>query len=317
MDFKGKTIFLTGSTGFVGAATARYFVEQGAYVIGLYKEINKKSTVFLPAKNYARVVGDILDIDTIRSHISKYEVDYVIHLASQPIVRICHNDPYTAYRTNILGTLNVLEAIRTLKNAPKKVIVMTSDKYYGPAPVPYVEDTPPVVGDTYSTSKTCQDLISQSYASTYNLPIVVVRASNIYGPGDLNTSRLIPRSILNLLDNKNPMLYDGVAGYVREFVYVDDVATAFHTLLLYGRDGEAYNVGGTEHFKIKDVIQMIVDKVNPKAAIDIQKKDFYEIPEQYLNADKLKNIGWAPKTNMDTGLDKTIQYYKDHLEIYQ
>lgn len=318
IDFRNKTVFLTGAAGFVGVKTANYFVEKGAHVVGLWKEQNVKAFKgFHPANNYSRVIGNIEDIDILRSSLSRYEVDYVIHLASQPIVRICHNDPLSAYKTNILGTLNVLEAARTLKRPPSRILCITSDKYYGPAPVPYVEDTPPVVGDTYSTSKTCQDLICQSYALTYDLPVIIVRASNIYGPGDLNTSRLIPRSILNLLEGKSPMLYDGVANYVREFIYVEDVAAAFDTLLQYGKIGQAYNIGGTEHFKIREVIQMIVDKMNPEASIDIQKKDFYEIPEQYLNADKLKSLGWSPKTDMNIGLDKSIQFYKEYLNMVQ
>jgi CDP-glucose 4,6-dehydratase len=254
-----------------------------------------------------------MDRDCLQYCLSKYEIHYILHLAAQPIVRICHNDPHTAYMTNVIGTLNLLEACRSLTKRPEKIIVMTSDKAYGPhEKLPYVEDAPLVAADSYCTSKACQDMLARSFGITYGLPVVVVRAGNLYGPGDLNTSRLIPRSILRLFDGLSPVLYSGVADYVREFIYIDNVVKAYETLFMLGSNGEAYNVGGTPPQKIGDVITMIRDKVDPSIEIDIIDKDFFDLEEQYLDASKLMSLGWKPEITLDEGLDRSIEWYREY-----
>jgi nucleoside-diphosphate-sugar epimerase len=308
-SLKGQTVLITGAGGFVGGAAVRSLAGGGANVVALLNDI-QTPTMPWPAKNCSIVRGSILDKERLSSILSKYEVSYVLHLASQAIVRKCDNDPYLAYQTNIMGAVNLFEACRNLKRGPKKVVVMTSDKAYGPAPVPYKEDTPLVGCDTYGTSKLCQDAISLSYAKTYGVPNVTVRAGNIYGPGDHNVSRLIPGSILKLLAGKSPMLYSGVYDYIREFIYVDDMLEAFYVLFDQGEPGQAYNVGGTDPCRIGHVIEMIRDKIDPSINIDVVEKEFYEIKEQFLDASKLRGIGWEPKIFLSEGLDKTIDWYK-------
>ena len=311
--FKNTTVFITGANGFLGTAIAKDLMSQGAHVVALIKDQNRKT--FLKAGgNLSIVYGDIRDREVLRYCLSKYEAKYVIHLAAQPIVRICHNDPHTAYMTNAVGTLNLVEEVRCLVNKPDKVVCISSDKAYGPAPVPYTEDTPYAVFDSYCTSKLCADAIGLSYARTYDLPIVMVRAGNIYGPGDLNTSRLIPRSILRMLAGESPVLYSGVAGYKREFIFIDNIVRAFSTLLLSGIPGEAYNVGGTPPQKIIDVISMLRNKINPEIEIEIVDKEFHEIETQYLDATKLMSLGWEPSITLDEGLDKTIAWCQDYRE---
>lgn len=309
--FTNTNVLLTGAQGFVGTAVAKDLMSKGAHVIALIKDQNRKS--FLkPGGNLSVVYGDIRDREVIRYCLSKYEADYVIHLAAQPIVRICHNDPYTAYMTNAIGTLNLVEEIRCLVNKPKKVVCISSDKAYGPAPVPYTEETPYAVFDSYCTSKLCADAIGLSYARTYDLPIVMVRAGNIYGPGDLNTSRLVPRSILRMLNGDSPVLYSGVAEYRREFIFIDNIVSAFSTLLEKGVRGEAYNVGGTEPRKIIDVISSLRDKINKEIEIEIVEKEFDEIETQYLDASKLMSLGWKPNVSLDEGLDATISWCREY-----
>lgn len=308
-----KNIFLDGANGFVGTAACKFFTEQGHHVIAYVKDTNIK-TNWDVQKNCSVVRGDICNREQVQYALSKYEADWVLHLAAQPIVRICDNDPYTAYMTNIMGTVTVLDACRCLKKQPERIIVMTSDKAYGPHKVlPYKEDAPLVAADTYCTSKACQDMIARSYANTYKLPAMVVRAGNLYGPGDLSTSRLIPNSILKLLRGNSPMLYSGVAGYVREFIYIDNIITAYDTLFEKGVPGEAYNVGGTPPQKILDVISMIRDKIDPKIDIQIVEKEFYEIQKQYLDASKLMALGWKPEVSLSEGLDRTIAWFKGRL----
>lgn len=313
MSLRGSNILITGINGFLGSHCAEHFLAAGAHVIGIVKDLNRKSQEGI-LRRCSIVEGDIRDIDVIRYALSKYEADYVLHLAAQPIVRICNSDPYTAYMTNVVGTLNVMESLRVLKTRPTKVIGISSDKAYGPAnKLPYTEESELVVACSYCTSKSCQDMIMRSYAKTYDLPVVVVRAGNLYGPGDLNTSRLIPRSILRMLSGQPPVLYSSVAEFVREFIYVDDAVGAFEVLLDKGVPGEAYNIGGTPPRKILDVIRMIRDKVDTSIGVELIEKDFYEIKEQYLCADKLKALGWASEVDLSEGLDRAIAWYKDYL----
>jgi nucleoside-diphosphate-sugar epimerase len=311
MSVRDKTILITGAGGFVGNGAVHHFVGQGATVVALFNDDAWPSLGPWPAHNFIPVRGSVLDKERLRTILSKYEVDFVIHLASQSIVRKCDNDPYLAYQTNIMGAVNLFEAIRGLKRPIQKVLVMTSDKAYGPAPVPYREDTPLVWCDTYGTSKLCQDVISMSYAKTYDVPNVIIRAGNIYGPGDKNRSRLIPGSIIKLLNGQQPMLYSDVSDFIREFIYVEDVLSAFSTLLDWGVPGEAYNIGGTEPLRIGDVISLIRDKVNPSIEIEIVEKKFYEIKEQYLDSSKLRALGWEPRMTISAGLDRTIAYFAE------
>jgi len=305
-----KTIAIYGIGGFVGTAAAEYFLEQGYHVVGLIKDRNRKYRPEIH-KRCSIIYGDVRDKEIHPYLLSKYEADYVLYLAAQPIVRICNNDPYTAYMTNVVGTLNFMEALRTLKKKPKKTVIISSDKAFGLAPPPYTEETPLVPADSYCTSKACQDMVAKSYAITYDLPVCIVRAGNLYGP-DLNLSRLIPGSIMKLLRGESPMLYTGVANYLREFTYIEDLLRAFSTLLEKGVSGEAYNVGGTQPQRIGKVIEMIRDKINPETPIELVDRDFFELEEQWLCADKLKALGWTPQVDISEGLDRTISWFKEY-----
>lgn len=306
----GKNVLITGINGFVGTATARSFVNDGAHVIGVVKDLNRKTDMWVE-KNCSITMGDIRDPDVLRYAMSHYEVDYVVHLASQAIVKICHSDPYTAYETNVMGVVSVLEAARVQNIPPEKIIVMTSDKYYGStSTLPYVEDLPPDVADTYCTSKTCQDMVARSYAKTYGVPALTVRAGNIYGPADFNMSRLIPKNLIKLYQGDSPVLYSHAAEMVREFLYIDDVVEAFKVLLSKGVPGEAYNIGGTTPRKIGEVMEMMQEIVNPDVPIIMEDIEFDEINEQYLNADKLKALGWQPTVFLRAGLENSFEFYK-------
>jgi CDP-glucose 4,6-dehydratase len=313
INLSGKNVFITGINGFVGTATAKRFLDAGAHVVGLVRDINSKTRKDVLDK-CSIVRGDIRDIDTLRYAVNKYEIDLIIHLAAQPIVRICDADPLTAYQTNVLGAVALLEAIRGMKKKPKKAIFMTSDKAYGPhEKLPYTENSALVVADTYCTSKACQDMVARSYAKTYDLPVVVVRAGNLYGPGDLNTSRLIPRSIIKLLSGSSPVLYGGVSEFVREFIYIDNIVDAYEVLLERGIPGEAYNVGGTEPQKIGSVIELVRDKINKSIPIEIETREFFEINAQYLDSSKLRALGWAPKIDIEEGIERSILWYREYL----
>ncbi len=219
----------------------------------------------------------------------------------------------SCFQINMMGTVNVLEAVRQCR--VKKVVVASSDKAYGTyEDLPYVETMAVQASpDPYSTSKACTDLIAQSYSlEELNLNVSIIRAGNIYGPGDLNMSRLIPRSILRSFDGNPPQIYSGVGQFKREFMYVDDVVDAYMLVAERGLPGHAYNVGGSGYQTIIDTVEKIVDLTDCPIRPEIVEKDFAEIKEQYLDPTKLETMGWRCKHKIDEGLVKTVDWYRKY-----
>jgi len=317
-----KNILVTGANGFVGKAVIKEILNRGYTPIALIKDYNRKTDMELMSKvikHGAEIRGSLLDRDLIREIVGKYELDYVIHLAAMPIVKVCDSDPWTAYNVNMMGSVILYEALRdqVQRNSRlTKIIHMSTDKSYGDSSPPggYVEDTPFQVTDTYCTSKACGDMIARSYAKTYDLPISIVRCGNLYGGGDLNLSRLIPGTVLRLLNSQQPVLYTDAAGMLREFVHVSDIVSAYFTLMEKGVAGEAYNVGIGKMYKIVDVINMIREQINPDIEIKMVDRDFFEINEQCLNSDKLRALGWTHKLDLNAGLTEAISWYTQWLQ---
>jgi CDP-glucose 4,6-dehydratase len=307
-----QNILITGCNGFVGSALCSRLLDLGVdRIVGLVRDKNFKSRRDV-LDRISVVFGDVRDFDTIRYVLSHYEIDTIFHLASVTILRQSVVDPITCYTTNVLGTANVLEAARQV--GVKKVVSISSDKAYGSYKrLPYretmhVQASP----DSYSTSKACMDLISRQYALGYGLDVSVIRAGNIYGPGDLNVSRLVPKSILRCLDNTPPVLYRGVAQFKREFMFIEDVIDAYLIIADRGLPGEAYNVGGSGYQSILETTKKIIALTGNDFEPEIVDRDFVEIKEQYLDPSKIEKLGWTCKHLIDEGLEKTVEWYKKY-----
>ena len=304
---------VTGHTGFMGNAIVGGLKERGDTVVGIERDQNKQYNL----KNSTDIVvrGDIRDYDFMRRIIVDYEIEDIYHCAAVSIVRTSANDPFTTYDINIMGTVSLLEACRNSGDLVKSVVVSTSDKAFGHAPIPYTEETPLNPLYTYETSKACQQLISLSYAHNYGVPTKVVASSNVYGPGDPNYSRIIPNTIMCLAKNEPALLFEGVASFIREFIYIDDVVEAFITASRKGKNGEVYCCGGTEHLPMMDLVTHICELMDrdPQKHIKIFQKSRYfkEIVQQYIDSSKLQSLGWKPKISLEEGLKRTIEYYTE------
>ena len=308
-----RNCLVTGHTGFLGGAITGLLKAGGDCVIGIERDENKRREVMhLPDVS---VKGDVRDYNFIRRVIADYEVEEVYHCAAQAIVRTCANDPHTTYDINVMGTVSLLEACRNSGDTVKSIVVSTSDKAFGHAPIPYTEKTPLNPLYTYETSKACQQLITLSYFHNYGLPTKVIASSNVYGPGDPNLSRIIPNSIMLLAQGKSALLFDGMADAVREFVFITDVASAFVTAARNGSNGEVYCCGGTEHCSMMDLLVDICEIMgkDPNQFIKTYQKSKYfkEIEQQYIDSTKLRSIGWDPKVPLDIGLKLSVDYYKN------
>lgn len=317
--WKSRNAFVTGATGFVGAHVARMLVEQGARVVCLQRDAVRASSLdlFDLRRSVTVVQGAVEDHALMERIINEYEIEAVFHLAAQAIVGAANRSPLSTFEANIRGTYALLEACRT-GQAVKRVVVASSDKAYGSHErLPYTEEDALLGLFPYDASKACTDILARSFAHTYKTPIAVSRFANIYGPGDLNLTRIIPGTILAALRDEAPVIRsDGTP--VREFVYVDDVARGY--LLLAERIdeviGEAFNFGAGEQVQMLDLVQRIIrltgKQLEPRVLL--QRKIEREIDAQYLSADKAQaRLGWRAEVGLDEGLKRTIDWYRAHL----
>jgi len=311
-----KNCLVSGHTGFIGSAIVARLKADGEKVIGIERDqgVNKNLTAYPDII----VKGDVRNYDFMRRVITDYEIEEVYHCAAQAIVRTCASDPYTTYDINIMGTVSLLEACRNSCGTVKSIVISTSDKAFGHAPIPYTEETPLNPLYTYETSKACQQMIALSYFHNYNVPAKVIACSNVYGPGDPNMSRIIPNTIERLASGKSALLNDGVAEYVREFVFITDVSDAFVRVARFGNNGEVYCCGGTEHLTMMDLMSDICELMgkNPEKDIEMFQKSQYfkEIEKQWIDSSKLRSIGWDPHVNLEMGLKLSIDYYSRAIE---
>lgn len=301
-----KRTLITGVNGFLANRLIDF---TGKETFGTSRGDNEKAT-----KKCTILYGDILDIEFLKRVISDYEIEVIFHLAAQSIVRIANTNPLFCFQNNVIGTANVLEAVRQI-NPKIKVVCASSDKAYGDhETLPYTEDMALQSGDPYSTSKAAADLVAQSYHKTYGLNVNIIRSANIYGHGDMNLSRLIPNTIVKILKGEKPIIYSGVMDYKREFIFVDDVCKAYTAVAERGKAGEAYNAGTSSVFRVGDIVEKICEMMNWANGIDIVEKSFPEIKTQYLSSKKIDSVGWSPQVSMNEGLIKTIDWYKNRMK---
>ncbi len=312
---KGKNVLVTGGTGFVGSHIVEALLSQGANVFVTYRSFDTKTYFFFKGLDKKSVMDicDLKDKERVFDIISKREIDYIFHIAAQPIIDVAYNNPYETLVSNIVGAINVLEASRLSKNV-KGILVFTSDKAYGKHDqIPYKESNQLKGDHPYDCSKSCEDLIAQMYHKTYNLPVVIVRSGNIFGPGDLNFNRIIPGALQSILLNQTLNIRsDGKM--IREYVYVKEVAKACISLMesLDKTKGEAFNLGSSNIFNVLEVVEQIEkitgNKIN-KEILNIAKN---EIPKQHLDYSKIKNtIGWNHETDFASAVNETFKWYQE------
>ena len=318
-----KNVLITGISGFLAPHIAENLEAMGANVIGTIHDYKKVS--------YGQITGlfdkiiiaqvDINDLQRMQDLISNYKVDYIFHCAAHSIVKYCATNPTGCFHTNIIGTMNILEAARIVGGV-KGIVCMESDKSYGsidPDDLPYREDQVVKPTNVYEVSKACSGLVSEAYSNNYSMPIFTIRAANLYGPGDMNVSRLIPGTIMRLFHSESPVLYSGVAKYIREFLYVEDAAITLIKLMekIDFTRSNIYNLGSGEIHKIEDVIKIICEKIDSNISHTVVNKSdsFKEIEKQYLDIKKVKKVISDYKAiELNEGLDKTILWYKRYLD---
>ena len=318
-----RPVLVTGATGLLGSAVVPALQRRGADVVALVRDAVARRP--LPwggdADSVTVVAGAVEDLPTLVRAVNEYEVAAVIHLAAQAIVPTAARSPLATFEANVRGTWNVLEACREV-GLVQAVVVASSDKAYGSSPrLPYTEDLPLQGRHPYDVSKSCADLIATSYHVTYGLPVSITRCGNLFGPGDVHPSRLIPGTIRSVLRGERPVIRsDGTM--VRDYLYVADAAEFYCDLveaMLAGRPGtvgEAFNVSLEEPQSVLDVVARILRITASPLTADVRAEARGEIPEQSLCAAKARaRLGWSPRFTMDEGLEATVAWWRDRLAV--
>ena len=315
--WRQRPVFVTGATGLLGAELTRLLVEQGADVVVLVRDENRKARFFelgLHAK-VTCVYGELQDVYLLERVLNEYDIDTVFHLGAQTIVGTALREPLGTFESNIRGTYHLLEACRRV-NVAKRIIVASSDKAYGAhSRLPYREEASLKGGFPYDVSKSCADLLATSYFQTYRLPIAVTRCGNFFGPGDLNFNRLIPGTIRSLLQDERPVIRsDGK--FVRDYLYVGDGALAYLALaeIMAQKElfGEAFNFSYGKPLSVVAVVKKISELMKATRLKPIIKFEASnEIRKQYLSSLKARKVlGWRPAYDFEQGLIETIDWYR-------
>lgn len=317
---------VSGAHGFVGSHLAKALLELGASVRVLDR----------PAPRLADVGGERrsgLDLLGIRGEVELFEADLrdaeavaaavagsdsVFHLAAQTIVGVARESPLETLEVNVRGAWNVFEACRV--EGVGRVVFASSDKAYGSSPdLPYREDFPLRAAYPYDASKAAADTIARSYATAYGVPLAVTRFANVYGGGDLNFSRLIPETVVAVLDGRPPLIRsDGSPE--RDFLHVDDAVSAYLAIaaaLENGAAGEAFNAGGERPHSVREVVELIAAAADSGVAPDFQGagNPDGEIDRQFVDSTKLRELtGWRPEVGLEAGLRDTLEWYREHPE---
>ncbi len=302
-----RPVLITGASGFVGRALAQVLVDAGYKVVSLVRD-----HLGPMPPGQVIVYGDIRNADLCRRIIADYEIGTIYHLAAQAIVSSCAEDPVTAYDVAVMGTARLLQAVRD-SGRPIRVVISTSDKVYGSSLPPYDEQTPLDARHPYEASKAMQDIAARSYFHAYGIDVRVVRAVNIYGPGDPNESRLIPQTARRLRNNQPPLLNSGAAGMRRQYVFIDDLVSALRTVCDHGKAGEAYCVGSPDApMSVLEVMRVMSECAGvPFVEPEVKERAarFHEIAEQSVRDDKLRALGWIPRVSFRDGIQTTLEFY--------
>lgn len=329
--WKFRNVLITGINGFVGSNLAKILIKRKAKVYGLVRNLDKTSLLFFENldKKITLINGDLTDKDLLKRIISEENIQSIFHLGAQVEVGVASKNPMSTWETNIRGTYNLLEAIRENLQKIDSIVIASSDKAYGDYPkskLPYKESYALKPKYFYDTSKACADLIAKSYTeSKKKLPIIITRFANIYGPGQLNFSALIPDCIRSSLGYSlfEPRS-DGTDE--RDFLYVEDVTKLYLIISeALSKDkkliGEIFNAGTEKSYQVKEIIKKIYTLNKNKKTLNKiykkfnKKKTVSEIKYQLMDFKKVYTyFSWQPTTNMTKGLQKTNSWYKKYFK---
>jgi dTDP-glucose 4,6-dehydratase len=329
-----KNILITGGAGFIGSHVVRRFVNRYPH----YNIINFDVLTYAgnlenlrdveKAKNYTFVKGDICNDSDVQNALQIHNVTHIIHLAAESHVDRSIKDPFVFIKTNVLGTANLLHQAKLHWNGDfegKRFYHVSTDEVYGSLDMGtdmFTEETAYDPRSPYSASKASSDHMVRAFYHTYHMPIVISNCSNNYGPNHF-PEKLIPLIINNII-HKKPLPVYGKGENVRDWLYVEDHASAIDTVFHEGFNGETYNIGGHNEWRNIDIVTYICDLMDQKLGrTNGESRDLITYVTDRaghdlryaIDASKIKNdLGWIPKETFETGIEKTIEWFLSNKE---
>ena len=320
--WKNRNVFVTGGTGLLGSWMVEELVVRGANVTCLIRDWIPDSKLVASGLNEQinLVHGELQNYELMLRVLNEFEINSVFHLGAQTIVGTAARSALSTFESNIKGTWALLEACRDCQNLVERIVVASSDKAYGSHDnLPYKEDMALQGRFPYDVSKSCSDLIAQSYFHTYQLPIAITRFVNLFGGGDLNFNRLIPGTIMSALRDESPIIRsDGK--FVRDYFYVLNAVDGYLKLAEMMPDdainGEAFNFGYGEPVTVVELVEEILEVMGKSHLVPvILNEASNEIRNQYLDCSKARRLlNWEPHHDRQDGLRQTIAWYEQYAE---
>ena len=321
-----KNLLITGGCGFIGSNYINYIFNK----YDDYNIINIDAMYYCASENnineevrnserYKLIKGNLCSYDLVYHIVNDYKIDYIIHFAAQSHVQNSFEDALQYTKDNIVGTHNLLEVVRKYGKIIKFIHVST-DEVYGESMIEKnenkkTEESILCPTNPYAATKASAELIAQSYYYSFNIPIIITRGNNVYGPNQY-PEKIIPKFI-KLLRENNKVTIQGDGSNVRAFIHVDDVVKAFDIILEKGIIGEIYNIGSddNEEYTVKNVAEILIKKIKNTENYGEHIEYIIDRPfndkRYYISNQKIKNLGWNINENFDEGIDRLVECYND------
>jgi UDP-glucose 4-epimerase len=305
MSFKNRRVLITGADGFVGHFLTARLIADGA-IVSVIDRMAPKSK-----RSVDQMIGDLRDKAFVRSSVRRCRPEFVFHLAATKDRSPEIPDFYKAIEVNLLGTLNLLSALKSIRQL-RSAIVMGTAEEYGHNQCPFKENMREMPVSSYSFSKACMTQLCGTLSRLHRIPVTVIRPTLAYGPGQ-DTNMFLPSLITELL-NRRPFSMT-LGAQTRDYIYVTDLVDALiRASLAKGHKGAVFNIGSGKPVKLARLASMAAGLLGKNDLVKLGKKAYRagEIMEYYVDNSKAKKkFGWSPQVNLKEGLIKTVNYYKE------